>query len=213
MHGSTMTKRKKADQADLAGRVLRAVRKAERHAGDGTQLSGTGQTILKHRQAPIARLVDSEKIGPEEIQAAQEIEQAFFAIDTRGRLCGMTLDRVDGGRHSDLPWPATVAKAVVNYQRWANHWSSRRKAYGDPMLEVVVAAVIDERPIKEIAMDVGRRHTTVELGLASGLRHYAAWAGFASGQMAALWLDAAESVFMPGNTRLMDAVRRARVEV
>lgn len=213
-------------KAEIEAREI-ALRKLGRQEIEGpVEDVGSGQTLLKFRRTPIARLIDIGKLGPEEIQAAQEIESAFFAIDSRGRISGMSLDRVDGGgRHSDLPWSARVAGAVQNYQRYAVYWTKRSNLYADPMLQVVIAAVIDERPVREIAMDVGRRHSTVELGLVWGLRDYSLRAGFATAQTGWEWVredrrfhgvepyDAAERVFVQGNSKLADAMRRARVEV
>jgi hypothetical protein len=60
-------------------RLKRALRKAERHAGDGRDIGGTGATILKFLPAPLARLVDKKRIGTEEVRAADEIGIAFHA--------------------------------------------------------------------------------------------------------------------------------------
>lgn len=184
-------------------RMQRVVRIAEAAAFDAARRTipdvvldvGTGFTVIKLRQPPLAGLVDRGLIGPDEIQAAHEIEQAWRAIDGRYRLKAVALDRIDGSRHSDMPWPATLAKTVHAYQSWAAYWSARRKVHGDPMLAVVTAVVIEELPIRDIALRVGRRHSVVEQGLACGLRHYAAWSGFVSGHVARQWLDAAEAVF------------------
>src|ERR1700674_5815489 len=61
------------------GRMKRTLRKAERRAGDGAEIGGTGATILKFRGAPLARLVDKNRIGIEELQAADDIAIAFHA--------------------------------------------------------------------------------------------------------------------------------------
>jgi hypothetical protein len=66
------------DQREFA-RMKRALRKAERRAGDGTEIGGTGATILKFRGAPLARLVDKKRIGTEELRAADDIAIAFHA--------------------------------------------------------------------------------------------------------------------------------------
>src|ERR1700757_4135608 len=58
-------------------RIKRALRKAERRAGDGTEIGGTGATILKFRGAPLARLADKKRIGSEELRAAEDIAIAF----------------------------------------------------------------------------------------------------------------------------------------
>jgi hypothetical protein len=64
---------------DGLGRIKRALRKAERRAGDGCDIGGTGATILKLLPAPLARLVDKKRIGTEEVRAADDIAIAFHA--------------------------------------------------------------------------------------------------------------------------------------
>jgi hypothetical protein len=58
-------------------RLKRALRKAERRAGDGSAIGGTGATILKLQPPPLARLLDRGRIGTEEVRAADEIAMAF----------------------------------------------------------------------------------------------------------------------------------------
>src|SRR5580692_7480326 len=65
--------------AHTFGRMKRAIRKAERRAGDGTEIGGTGATILKFLAAPLVRLVEKERIGTEEVRAADDIAIAFHA--------------------------------------------------------------------------------------------------------------------------------------
>jgi hypothetical protein len=65
-----------AEDKTLA-RLKRALRKAERHAGDGSAIGGTGATILKLQAPPVARLLDKGRIGTEELRAADEIAIAF----------------------------------------------------------------------------------------------------------------------------------------
>lgn len=195
-------------------RILRKVRSAETTRGDGTENGGTGFTALKRRKKPIEKLIDDGRLGPEALEAAQEIERAFFTIGRRLMVKGgLSLDRVDGGRGCEQIVPASAAHAVANYQSWANHWSRRRKLLDDPMLEVVVSAVIDERPIRTIALDVARRHSLVERGIIAGLQDYAARAGVVTGGLAARWMAGAESIFSPSNPLLVQAIRRAQIEV
>jgi hypothetical protein len=58
-------------------RLKRALRKAERRAGDGSAIGGTGATVLKLQPPPLARLLDKGRIGTEEMRAADEIAVAF----------------------------------------------------------------------------------------------------------------------------------------
>src|SRR5579863_3514423 len=70
--------RRGEEERDFA-RMKRALRKAERRTGDGRELGGTGATILKFLPAPLARLADKQRIGSEEIRAADDIVTAFLA--------------------------------------------------------------------------------------------------------------------------------------
>jgi len=168
------------------------------------QDSGTGQTILrlKRHQPPLATLVEGKKIGALELQAANEIELAAFSVHLGGRLAAVDIQRVDHGRQGDNPWPMEVAIAIRNYQKWQNHWSREHKLTGNPMLEVIWCAVIDERPISVISQEIGYgRHLTAK-AIICGLRHYAAHAGMTTGAQARIWLGNAQHVFdrRPTNT-------------
>jgi hypothetical protein len=195
---------KRRERRELPAGVLRAVRKAEMDALEHARKTikgevfdvGTGQTILKLEQRPLAALYEAQKISNTEAIAAQEIEQAVFAIHSGGRLAGMSLDRVDGGgRSGDSPWPAHLAKLVKTYQSWANHWSKARDRTGNPMLEVIFSAVIDERPFYIIAQEANCSRRRAERAVICGLRHYAAWGGYVSGRQATAWIASAEDVF------------------
>jgi hypothetical protein len=189
-------------------RLLRAVRKAEveayeaglkklrRGVIDGPiQDVGTGQTIIKLQQKPLAHLVDCGKIGGAEISAAQQIDLAVSSIKAGGRLLGISYDRVDRGHAGDAPWPARIAEAVNNYQDWANHWSRERNRTRNPMLQVIWEAVIEEYAFHVIAQNVGCSRRRAEKAVICGLRHYAAYHGFVSGALATAWFQAAEDVF------------------
>ena len=76
--GDPERRRPQPDRRDLA-RMKRALRQAERRAGDGTEIGGTGATILKFLPAPLARLADKNRIGTEELRAADDIAIAFHA--------------------------------------------------------------------------------------------------------------------------------------
>jgi hypothetical protein len=129
--------------------------------------------------SPIARLVDSGKIGPEELQAAQEIERAFMALAGGLFMRPQSMERVDGGR-GQQDWPAGLAQAVNRYQDWANYWSAQRQQKLDHTLEITIAAVIDQRQIKTIAMDMGFHARRVTDAVKGGLRDYAIRAGWLS---------------------------------
>lgn len=218
----------KGGLVDPAARLMRAVRKAEVSAADKVHAAirsgrverekdappvdpGTGQTILKLSGSPIARLIDDGALGPEEIQAAVEIEKAITAIASRLMVRGMSLERVDRSMGPDASAGRQI-KAVENYTRWANHWSDRAKAYADPMLEIIIAVVVDQRAIRTVASDVGRHHSKVKDAVILGLRDYAARAGMVSGTIAQRWMDAAGALFVDAHPGLLDAIRRAKVE-
>lgn len=193
--------------------VLKAVRKAERTAGDGADIGGTGYTVLKIRVKPVRRLIETGKIGMEEVQAADEIVAAFEAVSSRLMVRGASLDRVDGGGGGEVPTSIRSMKMVDRFQVWSDFWSRRSKLLADPMLEVVIAAVVDERSIREIAQDVERSPDRVKRGIVAGLRDYAARAGFvSSGVRASAWLEAATKVFSSIPDALAIAIHRGRVE-
>lgn len=135
---------------------------------------------------PIARLVDSGKIKGEELRAAQEIDEAFMAISGALFIKPLNMERIDGGR-GRVDWPARLADTINRYQEWANFWSNRRKQYLDYTLEIVIAAVIDERHVDAIAQDMGFARKRVTQAIIGGLRDYAARAEWIDAGEAARW--------------------------
>ena len=184
-------------QATAFSRMQREVRKAEAEAREATGGDpGTGQTVIKiqRHQPPLRTLLEARKIGPLELQAAEEIALAVTAVASRGILSAALLERVDFGL-SGRDWPAHVALAVRNYQQWANFWSAEWKRTRNPMAEVIWSAVIDERPIATIAEDIGHGRARTARAIICGLRHYAAYAGLATGTEARIWIGTAQHVF------------------
>lgn len=183
---------------------------------------GTGFTLLKMRQKPIPKLIDEQKIGPHERDAATEIELAIFTLTSRLMVRGINYERVDYGKSSDAPMPVRQAHAVKRYQEYAKVWSDRAALYADPTLQIVIAAVVDEQPVRSIADDVGYRRQRVERALIWGLRDYAARAGMVSGKLAQDWIDTAEQMFAwrkdipedvdPDERDAINAVRRQVVD-
>lgn len=188
MIGSEMV-RKTNDQL---GQILRAVRQAERTAGDGGEIGGTGFTILKRSDSPLTRLLNAESIGPEEMRAAEDITTAFHSISGGLLFRSAEMERVDGTRQKHEP--AATVDSVRRYRKWANIWSVRAKR-GDPTLEIVIAAVIDERPFRAIEGDLSLRNGTASKATAAGLRDYAARAGWAQGRASEAWLVHSGAVF------------------
>jgi len=186
----------------LPSRMLRAVRKVEADARETNhgQDVGTGQTILRlqRHQPPLRTLLEAGKIGALELQAAEEIALAANSVATGGILRAVSLELGARGRQDDRPWPAHVALAVRNYQRWQNHWSTEWKLTRNPMLEVIWSAVIDERPISVIAQEIHIGRARTARAIIWGLRHYAAWANLVTGVQASHWALEAQHVFRRG---------------
>jgi len=186
----------------LPSRMQREVRKVEAEAREANpgQDVGTGQTILRlqRHQPPLRTLLESRKIGAVELQAAEQIALAAFSVATGGILHAVSLEHVSHGRQNDSPWPAHVALAVRNYQKWQNHWSAEWKRNRCPMLEVIWSAVIDERPISVIAQEIHSGRARTARAIIWGLRHYAAWASMVTGTQAAKWSLEAQHVFQRG---------------
>jgi hypothetical protein len=75
------------------------------------------------------------------------------------------------------------------------HGTGRRARGGDRTLEIVIAAVVDERAFHVIEADVGIRHGMAARAVIAGLRDYAARAGWTEPRTGAAWIADAESVF------------------
>jgi hypothetical protein len=178
----------------LFGRMKRAIRKAERHAGDGTEIGGTGATILKFLAAPLVRLVEKKRIGTEEIRAADDIAVAFHAQAGALLIKPPSLEKRDATYHGYEP--AWVIDAVSRYKEWARHWSERARR-GDRTLEIVIAAVVDERAFHIIEADVGIRHGLAVRVVIAALRDYAARAGWTDRRIRDAWIEEAAAMFAP----------------
>jgi len=176
------------------GRMKRALRKAERRGGDGTEVGGTGATILKFLAAPLARLADKKRIGTEEIRAADDIAVAFHAQAGALMIKPPSLEKRDATHYGCEPdW---IIDAVSRYKRWAHQWSARAR-HGDRTLEIVIAAVIDERAFHAIEADVGIRHGVAARVVIAALRDYAARAGWTDRRTGDAWIEAAADAFAP----------------
>jgi hypothetical protein len=172
--------------------LKRAIRNAERQSGDGREIGGTGATILRFRAAPLVRLIEKQRIGTEEVRAADDITTAFHAQAGALMIKSPSLEKRDATYHGREPvW---VIDAVSRYKRWAGHWS-RRAQHGDRTLEIVVAAVIDERAFYSIEADVGIRHGLAARVVIAALRDYAARAGWTDRNAGEAWIKEAETIF------------------
>jgi hypothetical protein len=187
--------RRKAPQHAAAAcpyrRLQRAIRKAERPTADGRD-TGTGATVLRLTAAPLARLVERRRIGGEEARAAADIATAFHAQAAAVMIKSPALEKRDASYQTREP--VRVIDAVARYKPWAHHWS-RRARRGDRTLEIVVAAIIDERAFHIIEADAGIRHGMAARATVAGLRDYAARAGWTDRGTADTWIREAEAVF------------------
>ncbi|HLK82005.1 MAG TPA: hypothetical protein VKT99_10990 [Xanthobacteraceae bacterium] len=180
------------DDAGAFLRLKRAIRKAERRSGDGREIGGTGATILRFRAAPLARLIEKQRVGAEEMRAADDIAMAFHAQAASVMIKSPSLEKRDAAYHGHEPvW---IIDAVSRYKRWARHWSQRARL-GDRTLEILIAAVIDERAFHSIEADVGIRHGLAARVVIAGLRDYAARAAWTDRNTAETWTREAESIF------------------
>ncbi len=174
------------------GHLKRAIRKAERQSGDGREIGGTGATILRFRAAPLVRLIEKQRIGTEEVRAADDITTAFHAQAGALMIKSPSLEKRDAACHGREPvW---VIDAVSRYKRWARYWSQRAQ-HGDRTLEILVAAVIDERAFYSIEADVGIRHGMAARVVIAALRDYAARAGWTDRNTGEAWIGRAEAMF------------------
>jgi hypothetical protein len=188
-----------------AARIKRIARKAELASGTGA----TGYTILKRRSSPIERLVDEHAIGPEELWAAIDIDLAFNGISGAvGYKCPYSekVDRAYVEHHS-----ARVIDSVTRYKAWAGHWSTRR-GWGDRTLEIIIAAVVDQRAFSIIEIDLGLRHGKAKAVTIAGTRDYAARARMVPPQLAQDWMNAAAKMFHVTHPALRLAMLQAKHE-
>ncbi len=186
-------RRRPGGNACTFGRLKRTIRNAERRSGDGREIGGTGATILRLRPAPLVRLIEKQRIGTEEMRAADDITTAFHAQAGAVMIKSPSLEKRDATYHGREPvW---VIDAVSRYKRWVRHWSQRAPR-GDPTLEIVVAAVIDERAFYSIEADIGVRHGMAARVVIAALRDYAARAGWTDRNIGEAWIKEAEAIFV-----------------
>jgi hypothetical protein len=183
----------KADASDMAvSRIKRAVRKAERMAGDGGEVGGTGQTVIRLSASPVQRLIESKAIGGEEVQAADEIVRVFMAIS--GALFPRSASLVRFDRGMAPPDPPGMIDAQARYRAFAAHWSDMAK-HGHPLLAILIDALVDERGFRDIEAEHRMRNGKARKVVIAGLRDYAARAGWVSGQVRYSWLLGASGLF------------------
>ena len=175
--------------------------------GDGSE--GASQlTAVRVRNNPVAWLVSTRKIGGDEFRAALEIETAVMALSGALMFKPLSMEKTSPGRRED--WDDRTSAAVERYRRFADHWSDRRSQYGDRTLEILIGALVDQRPFSQIESDIGLRHGRASLVTIRGLRDYAARAGFVDRGLAARWKAEAAQSFRASAYLQRLAVNRAR---
>jgi hypothetical protein len=168
---------------------------AQRRAADGAEIGGTPFTLLRLGNNPVGRLVDAGRIGAEELRAAAEISLAFYAITGALQIKPVSLDRVDCAASAQSgSESAAIAVAQRRFRDFARFWSRRGKC-GDPTLEIVLRAVVEERAFAAIERALGLRHGAAARAVIRALQHYAAAAEWVDPKMARTWLSNAESGF------------------
>ena len=189
--------------AITAARIKRIARKAELEHGSGA----TGYTILKFRSSPIARLVEHHDIGPEEFWAATDIDLAFHAISGALSYKSPYNEKLDRAYVEHTP--TKIINAVTRYKAFAGHWSKRR-AWGDRTLEIVIAAVVNQRPLHLIEIELSLRHGKAKQVTIGGLRDYAARANMVPPSLARDWMNAAAKMFHVTHPTLRLAMLQAK---
>ena len=172
--------------------TLRAMKRMLRVEARKSPHGGTPETTIKLRLRggpPIERLRAARRIGPLELQAAEEIERAVTAISAGLNLKSMNLERIDHG--SGRREPASLVDTVARYMRWARVWA-KRQASGDQTFRVVRAAVIEQQSFASLDRDIGVREGTAAKATVWALRSYCAMAGWLDRKTAKAWEEEAE---------------------
>lgn len=185
------------------GAIIREARKAERVAGDGKEIGGTGFTILRFTEPTISRLVTNGRIGPHEMRAIDEIDRVYCHLCAgMFRRAPTNMEKLDKGKRPDDP--AWFLDAYhQRYLPWANEWSRRRKQNGDLTLEIVYDILFSDRSGREIDRDHGWRNGTAVEVFIAGVRDYAAIGGWPDRSERQAWTDMARRAVplhrMPAN--------------
>lgn len=128
------------------------------------------------RRCALRSLHERGLIGLEQLAAAAEIERVFLALSA-GLFATARRSEVRSGRPRDLSESTAIAHAD-RFRPWARALSEGHKQGGPPVLEVVLAVVIDGLSLREIETARRWRHGKAEAYLAEGLERYAAMAGW-----------------------------------
>jgi hypothetical protein len=178
-------------KVDWQSPTMRAMKRALRVEARKSPHGGTPETTIKLRLRggpPVERLRAARRIGPLEMQAAEEIERAVGAISAGLTLKTMNLERIDRG--SGRREPAVLIDTVARYMRWARHWALRATS-GDQTFRVVRSAVIDRQSFNSLDRDIGVREGTAAKATVWGLRSYCAMAGWLDRSTTKAWEEEA----------------------
>jgi hypothetical protein len=135
----------------------------------------TPETRAKFRKSTLAFLVDNNRIGPEELQAAAEIEAVYRHLCAR--LFAQQIrysERVDKSTTHDPAWFLDAYE--TRYKPWMNSFTGIGKAAmgGD----VCISIIVDGRFARDIDRENGWRHGTSMGILSTALHNYAVMAGW-----------------------------------
>ncbi len=176
--------------------IKSVLREAERADQESKRATGaTGATLLRFSRSPVDTLVltkGKDRIGPIELWAAHDISIAVRSLTAGVQMASGSWERVDRA-HGDRT-PAAILDAQKRWTPFARHWAMRRKR-GDWTLEILIQAVVEEKPFYLIDEDIGLRHGKAKQVMSRGLRDYAARAGWVGGRLRELWIVAASNSF------------------
>lgn len=170
------------------GRYLRMVEIEAAEKGENVA-PGTGATILRLKPDPVGKLVDQRKIGPEGLEAAREIEQAFDSIAGSLWIKPLSMERRD--RSYSSREPEYIAHLQSLYRQWADAWSAARKQHQCIVLPCTIGLVIDHRSPWDLCQEYRCRHEKAEHGAILGIMDWARRAGKLTKASAQTWQDIA----------------------
>jgi hypothetical protein len=171
-------------------------------------MAGKTLTELRKARSPIEVLINTYKIGAEELAAVDDIKTAFNAVAGAGMIKSASLELRSPGRQAD--WSKMTAGSVENYRKWADFWSGRR-TFGDRTADIVVRAIVHEHSFRSLEAEYGIKHGRGAVIAQRGLRDYAARSGWVTRRTADDWMAEALKSFK--GTPLGEyglAVRRAK---
>lgn len=130
----------------------------------------TPETRAKLKQGTMARLIANNRVGGEEVMAAQEIEMVWCALTSRlFAKAGHYGERLDPS--SDNDWSPSLISAHRRYIEWANSLEGQT-------LSIVIDVLIDGRSARDIDRERRWRSDTACKIVIEALEDYAKMAGW-----------------------------------